>query len=97
MKRIEDGEAKINRRIETESLLKEKVSKYRDPFNQLAISYENQSNQFKVSKFNEEEDRYLLCMSQRLGYGNWEGIKAEDLVSQSPSKRQWPSFEKHGA
>ena len=27
--------------------------------------------------FNEEEDRYLLCMSQKLGYGNWEDLKAE--------------------
>jgi len=77
IKRIEDGEAKINRRLETEALLKEKVSKYTDPFNQLAISYEGQSTQLKATKFNEEEDRYLLCMSQKLGYGNWEGIKAE--------------------
>lgn len=73
IKKIEAGEEKIHRREEIERLLKEKVSQYRDPFNQLKINY----GQNKGKAFNEEEDRYLLCMSQKLGYGNWEDLKAE--------------------
>lgn len=73
IKRIESGEEKIHRREEIERLLREKVAKYRDPFNQLKINY----GQNKGKAFNEEADRYLLCMSQKLGYGNWEDLKAE--------------------
>ena len=58
---------------EIERLLKQKVELYKDPFNQLKINY----GQNKGKAFNEEEDRYLLCMSQKLGYGNWEDLKAE--------------------
>jgi SWI/SNF-related matrix-associated actin-dependent regulator of chromatin subfamily A member 5 len=73
LKKIEAGEEKIHRREEIERLLKEKVGQYRDPFNQLKLNY----GQNKGKAFNEEEDRYLLCMSQKLGYGNWEDLKAE--------------------
>jgi len=73
IKRIEAGEEKITRRDEIERMLKEKVALYKDPFNQLKINY----GQHKGKAFNEEEDRYLLCMSQKLGYGNWEDLKAE--------------------
>merc|ERR1711871_748268 len=73
LKKIEQGEEKIHRREEIERLLKEKVSQYKDAFNQLKINY----GQNKGKAFNEEEDRYLLCMSQKLGYGNWEDLKAE--------------------
>ena len=73
LKRIEMGEEKISRRDEIERLLKQKVEMYKDPFNQLKVNY----GQNKGKAFNEEEDRYLLCMSQKLGYGNWEDLKAE--------------------
>jgi len=74
LRKIEDGEKKIQKREDIERLLKEKVAQSgKDPFNQLKISY----GQNKGKAFTEEEDRYLLCMSQKLGYGNWEDLKAE--------------------
>jgi len=78
--KIEQGEAKINRHELIQRILREKVGKYRDPFNQLTIKYGNTVKGKGVRgahAFNEEEDRYLLCMSQKLGYGNWEKVKAE--------------------
>jgi len=73
IKKIEAGEDKINRRLEIEKILKVKVAQVKDPFNQLRINY----GQNKGKAFNEEEDRYMICMTQKLGYGNWEDLKAE--------------------
>eukprot|EP00656_Telonema_subtile_P050797 TRINITY_DN6671_c0_g1_i3.p1 TRINITY_DN6671_c0_g1~~TRINITY_DN6671_c0_g1_i3.p1 ORF type:complete len:820 (+),score=195.20 TRINITY_DN6671_c0_g1_i3:64-2523(+) len=72
IKKIEAGEEKIHRRQEIERILQAKVKQVKDPFNQLKISY----GQNKGKAFNEEEDRYMICMTQKLGYGNWEDLKA---------------------
>lgn len=72
IKKIEAGEDKIHRRQEIERILKAKVAQVKDPFNQLKLSY----GQNKGKAFNEEEDRYMICMTQKLGYGNWEDLKA---------------------
>lgn len=50
IKRIEEGEAKINRREEVGRLLKEKVSKYSDPWHQLTISSEGKSYPLSTMK-----------------------------------------------
>ena len=73
IKKIEAGEDKIHRRLEIERILKGKVSQSKDPFNQLKLNY----GQNKGKAFNEEEDRYMICMTEKLGYGNWEDLKAE--------------------
>jgi SWI/SNF-related matrix-associated actin-dependent regulator of chromatin subfamily A member 5 len=31
----------------------------------------------KGKAFTEEEDRFILCMVDKLGYGNWDDLKAE--------------------
>jgi len=73
IKKIEAGEDKIHRRQEIERILKTKVAQSKDPFNQLKLNY----GQNKGKAFNEEEDRYMICMTEKLGYGNWEDLKAE--------------------
>jgi SWI/SNF-related matrix-associated actin-dependent regulator of chromatin subfamily A member 5 len=73
IKKIEAGEDKIHRRLEIERILKSKVAQSKDPFNQLKLNY----GQNKGKAFNEEEDRYMICMTEKLGYGNWEDLKAE--------------------
>jgi SWI/SNF-related matrix-associated actin-dependent regulator of chromatin subfamily A member 5 len=33
--------------------------------------------QNKGKGYTEEEDRFILCMIHKLGYGNWDDLKAE--------------------
>ena len=50
--------------LDAQRLLKLKVQQYRNPFQQLRISYGTN----KGRNFTEEEDRFLICMLQSLGY-----------------------------
>lgn len=61
---IEKGEQKLQRRVEIQQALDLKVSRFRQPFQQLQIQY----GQNKGKNFTEEEDRYLVCMLQQVGY-----------------------------
>jgi SWI/SNF-related matrix-associated actin-dependent regulator of chromatin subfamily A member 5 len=67
--RIEEGEAKRNKRSNLESLLNQKISSVRYPMQELELIYPTT----KGKVFSEEEDRYLLC---RL---NHYGMAAEDV------------------
>lgn len=73
IKVIEDGEQKIARRQEMEHALRLKVGRYHDPWKDLDLIYG--SNRSKT--FIDEEDRWLVCMTNKLGYGRWEDIKLE--------------------
>lgn len=55
------------------SLFFSQISRYKDPFKQLKLSYGNT----KGKAFTAEEDAFLLCMTHQIGYGNWEELKAE--------------------
>lgn len=50
-----------------------KINQYTNPFAQLFIAYGNQKGKF----YSESNDRFLLCMLQQVGYGNWEALKHE--------------------
>lgn len=67
--RIQEGEAKRNKRSNLEALLSEKISSVVYPMQELELNYP--STKGKV--YSEEEDRYLLC---RL---NHYGMQAEDV------------------
>lgn len=67
--RIQEGEAKRNKRSNLEALLAEKINSVVYPMQELELNYP--STKGKV--YSEEEDRYLLC---RL---NHYGMKAEDV------------------
>ena len=64
----------------TEALL-QKVNACENPWHCLTIKYGN--NRGKL--FTESEDRFLLCMTDQLGYGMWEDLKRE--VRRSPEFR----------
>ncbi|EOD18155.1 hypothetical protein EMIHUDRAFT_447960 [Emiliania huxleyi CCMP1516] len=73
-KKIEEGEKKIAEKSEMATLLTHKVKSAGDnPWDNLTLKYGN--NRGKL--FNEEEDRFLLCMTDKLGYGRWEELKRE--------------------
>ncbi|KAI0564687.1 chromatin-remodelling complex ATPase ISWI2 [Gracilaria domingensis] len=70
---IQEGEQKIARREEMERALRLKVNRYENPWKELDVVYAH--NRSKT--FIDEEDRWLVCMTDKLGYGRWEDIKLE--------------------
>lgn len=73
VKQIEEGEQRIARRQAMERAIQIKVNRYDDPWKELDLVYAN--NRSKT--FIDEEDRWLVCMTNKLGYGRWEDIKLE--------------------
>eukprot|EP01094_Clydonella_sp_ATCC50884_P011180 TRINITY_DN2098_c0_g1_i2.p1 TRINITY_DN2098_c0_g1~~TRINITY_DN2098_c0_g1_i2.p1 ORF type:complete len:532 (-),score=181.27 TRINITY_DN2098_c0_g1_i2:92-1687(-) len=70
---IEKGEQRLQKTAHMCEALAEKVDEYKDPWTQLALDYPAG----KQKQFTEEADRFLLCMTYRLGYGQWDQLKAE--------------------
>jgi hypothetical protein len=54
---VERGEQKIQRQADIMAAVKRKIERYRDPYNELRLSY----GPNKGKAFSEEEDRFLLC------------------------------------
>jgi SWI/SNF-related matrix-associated actin-dependent regulator of chromatin subfamily A member 5 len=73
--RIERGEARLKRREAMELLVAEKVASTPDPYRTLPISYGSKGNYSRG--FSEEEDRFLLCQLNSLGYGAWDALVNE--------------------
>ncbi|KAB2040133.1 hypothetical protein ES319_D02G060000v1 [Gossypium barbadense] len=72
IKNIERGEARISRRDEIMKAIGKKLNRYKNPWLELKIQY----GQNKGKLYNEECDRFMICMVHKLGYGNWEELKA---------------------
>jgi len=70
---IERGESKLKRKEEMADALARKVARYKNPWKQLKISY----GPNKGKAYTPEEDQFIVCMSHKLGYGQWERLKAE--------------------
>ena len=71
--RIERGEKKIVLRNEIKEILDWKVKSTKSPWQNLKINYF--SNRGKA--YTAEEDRFIVCLMQKIGYGRWEEIKLE--------------------
>ena len=61
--RIEEGEAKRNKRSNLEALLAKKIASVRFPMQELELNYPTT----KGKVYSEEEDRYLLCRPHKYG------------------------------
>lgn len=72
-KRIEEGERKIHEKARMAEALRSKVGSTDNPWQTLTIKYGN--NRGKL--FTEEEDRFLMCMTNELGYSKWDELKRE--------------------
>ncbi|XP_073104732.1 probable chromatin-remodeling complex ATPase chain isoform X1 [Elaeis guineensis] len=72
IKNIERGEARISRKDEIMKAIGKKLDRYKNPWLELKIQY----GQNKGKLYNEECDRFMLCMVHKLGYGNWDELKA---------------------
>ncbi|WOG83380.1 hypothetical protein DCAR_0102555 [Daucus carota subsp. sativus] len=72
IKNIERGEARISRKDEIMKAIGKKLDRYKNPWLELKIQY----GQNKGKLYNEECDRFILCMTHKVGYGNWDELKA---------------------
>ncbi|XP_075516542.1 putative chromatin-remodeling complex ATPase chain [Primulina tabacum] len=72
IKSIERGEARISRKDEIMKAIAKKLNRYKNPWLELKI----QHGQNKGKLYNEECDRFMICMIHKLGYGNWDELKA---------------------
>lgn len=74
LKQIEEGEKKLDQKREMADALRKKISSCEgDPWRTLTVKYGN--NRGKL--FTEDEDRFLLCMTNEKSYGAWEELKRE--------------------
>ncbi|KAH9328774.1 hypothetical protein KI387_000882, partial [Taxus chinensis] len=77
VKNIERGEARISRKDEIMKAIGKKLDRYKNPWLELKVQY----GQNKGKLYNEECDRFMLCMVHKLGYGNWDELKAAFRMS----------------
>ncbi|KAJ6848530.1 putative chromatin-remodeling complex ATPase chain isoform X1 [Iris pallida] len=77
IKNIERGEARISRKDEIMKAIGKKLDRYKNPWLELKIQY----GQNKGKLYNEDCDRFMLCMVHKLGYGNWDELKAAFRMS----------------
>ncbi|CAA7061895.1 unnamed protein product [Microthlaspi erraticum] len=77
IKNIEKGEARISRKDEIMKAIGKKLDRYRNPWLELKIQY----GQNKGKLYNEDCDRFMICMVHKVGYGNWEELKSEFKTS----------------
>ncbi|KEH32270.1 putative calcium/calmodulin-dependent protein kinase chromatin remodeling ISWI family [Medicago truncatula] len=77
IKNIERGESRIARKDEIMKAIGKKLDRYKNPWLELKILY----GQNKGKLYNEECDRFMICMTHKLGYGNWDELKAAFRMS----------------
>ncbi|KAG0256341.1 hypothetical protein BG011_004610 [Mortierella polycephala] len=78
---IEKGESKLQRQSDIQEQLCAVIHRHRVPLQQLKITY----NQTKTKNYTEEEDRFLIVMLERLGYGTDDVYdRIRDEIRKSP-------------
>jgi SWI/SNF-related matrix-associated actin-dependent regulator of chromatin subfamily A member 5 len=70
---VEKGEARLQRATEMRDALRRKCASVDNPWRELSVSYGHN----KGKQFIEDEDRFLLCMANEVGFGNWEALRQE--------------------
>ncbi|KAF7726733.1 hypothetical protein EC973_008507 [Apophysomyces ossiformis] len=64
--KIEKGENEIEKQLEIQEQLTQKVSRHRTPLQQMRFRYTQAT---KGKSYNEDEDRFLIVMLEKYGYG----------------------------
>jgi len=72
IKNIERGEQRIARQVMIVQIIETKLNNYQNPWRDLKFNY----GPSKGKAYNEDEDRFMLCMTHKLGYGAWDELKA---------------------
>eukprot|EP00245_Coleochaete_scutata_P004323 TRINITY_DN16740_c0_g1_i1.p1 TRINITY_DN16740_c0_g1~~TRINITY_DN16740_c0_g1_i1.p1 ORF type:complete len:1102 (-),score=331.71 TRINITY_DN16740_c0_g1_i1:383-3688(-) len=77
IKNIEKGEARIMRKDEIMKAIAKKLERYKMPWFEMKLQY----GQNKGKNWTEDVDRFIMCQVHRLGYGNWDELKASFRTS----------------
>jgi hypothetical protein len=72
VKRIEKGESALQKVDNNNLMVKWKTQQYKNPWGEMKFHYANNKG-----NFSEDEDRFIVCMTAKFGYGSWEEIRAE--------------------
>eukprot|EP00894_Picocystis_sp_ML_P002124 jgi/Pico_ML_1/52641/g3319.t1 len=70
--KIERGEQRIQREKDIANLLMWKLDQYKNPWREMRFHYGTS----RGKAYTEDEDRFMVCMTHKLGYGEWEALKA---------------------
>lgn len=73
IRRISRGEEQLNKIERHNKLLQWKTKKYPNPWSDLKFNY----GQNKGKQYTEEEDRFLVCITAQIGYGDWKAVRLE--------------------
>jgi SWI/SNF-related matrix-associated actin-dependent regulator of chromatin subfamily A member 5 len=76
LERVERGEQRLERHGRIEEEIAAKLSRHRHPWRTLTLSYEA-GGRTNARGFNEEEDRFLVCMMGEVGFGDWNTMRSE--------------------
>jgi superfamily II DNA/RNA helicase len=71
VKSIEKGEKAVEETNRLQEATSKLIQKFDDPWNELTFRYTGGATRV----FNQEEDRFLLCLTHLHGYGNWERVR----------------------
>jgi SWI/SNF-related matrix-associated actin-dependent regulator of chromatin subfamily A member 5 len=77
VRNVEKGEKKLEETCRITKATREVVERFDDPWQELAISYGQGRGPQTAKEFTAAEDRCLLCLADRCGYGNWRKVKQE--------------------
>ena len=72
LKAIERGEARREKEIAIQTTIDNKVKRHRNAWETLSFSYPSAQK-----LWNAEEDRFLLCVLSKVGWGEWDQVKSE--------------------
>lgn len=69
--KINKAQKNVSFNLRAPELIKAKVDQYENPFEEMNFTYATQKSKY----FNRETDVFLVCLTNKLGYGNWTKIK----------------------
>jgi SWI/SNF-related matrix-associated actin-dependent regulator of chromatin subfamily A member 5 len=73
VKNVEKGEKKLEDIARLTKATQDLVGRFRNPWEELTFQFIGQQGKERV--FSTDEDRYLLCLTNYYGYGNWDKVK----------------------
>ena len=69
--KINKAQKNVNFNLKAPELIRNKISQYENAYEEMNFTYATQKSKY----FNRESDIHLICLTGKLGYGNWTKIK----------------------
>ena len=74
LKNIERRENLVEKHKQSQLILDKKFSQYKNPWRELTF---DSTTSHKSRIYTYENDRFLICMAKKVGYGNWDALKLQ--------------------